>query len=76
MEKVTSCILTLVESLLASSIAEGWQTRPWAVCLQEENEAIQRLFVCVPLQRLQAGMFVLLLMLLCITDVQVLTFDG
>lgn len=71
-----SRILTLVESLPASFIAEQWQTHPWAAGLQEENEAIQRLFACVPLQQLQAGMFVLLLTLLCIGDVQALTFDG
>jgi len=73
---VTSRMLMLVESLPASSIAKQWQTQPWAECLQEENEAIQRLFIRVPLQWLQAGMFVLLLTLLCIEDVQALTFDG
>ncbi|KAK4823605.1 hypothetical protein QYF61_003805 [Mycteria americana] len=36
--KMISRILTLVESLPTSSIAEWWQTHPWADGLQEENE--------------------------------------
>lgn len=76
MEKMISHILTLAESLLASSIAERWHPHLWAEGLQEENEAVQRLFAHVPLQLLQAGMFVLLLTLLRIADVQALTFDG
>lgn len=76
LEKMTSCILMLVESLSASSVAAGWQTHRRAECLQEESEAIQKLFVGVSLQWSQTGMLVLLLTLLCTEKVQELTFNG
>lgn len=69
MEKVTSRILTLVESLLTSSVADQGQTHPRAERLQDENGAVQTLFMRV---LLQAGIFVLL----GIGGVQALTFDG
>lgn len=36
-ENMTSHVVTLVESLPTSSIAEQWQIHPWAEHLEEKN---------------------------------------